>query len=629
MRFLAVLRLPLFILGLVLLFLADRYLGAESYHAALRGAAFGLCGLGALFTVGLCVGAAKAGRAGEAKSWRLTLVWQVVVLVALGLYVAYGRSLGAAGVGGSFANKALLGGWLVLLCLGFFGGAGIEWAARESGHGETAEPQRVARAGLSWLGVGMLFVFLVCVNFAGDKKNKGSDWSYLKIRTPSASTLNLIKASVQPVTIALFYPQGNEVKTLVTDYFNAVQAADPKIKVQYLDKDMNPTEAEAFKVSRSGQIVLDSGGKKARVDTGTTIAKARKTLKDLDIEFQKAFLDVTADKKTIYFTRGHGESSWIGGEGEGGLKSIKLVETFLRQQNYSTRFFGVAEGAAERVPDDASAVVIVGPTQPFSVEEVAALKTYVEGGGNLMVFLEPDKVADASSTQLATPAGGEGDPLVKLVAEMGIRYNDVPLANEKNFYPGTHSDADKWFLFTNVFTSHDSVVSLARHEERIALVVFRAGYLSVTPELGKWRSFETVRSLPDTFPDKNRNFKNDPDEKKDAYVLGAVAEIKDKKVDAKKKTRQSRVVVFTDATAIGDQLIQAPANGVFFIDSLKWLVGESETMGEIATNQDVKIQHSNKESAVWFYSTIGVVPALVLLAGYLATRRGKRGGDAA
>lgn len=624
MSILAWLRLPLYLLGLALLFAADRYLGAEGYHNALRGAAFGLCIVSLVLTVILSASAARVGRAGEAKSWRVVALWQLAVLCGLGLYVAYGRSLGDAGVAATAAQKGLLGAWLALIALGLFAGAGIEWALRESGRGDTAEPQRLVRAGLSWLGLGMFLVFLVGINYAGDKKNKTSDWSYLKVRTPSESTIKLLKTVTQPVTIALFYPQGNEVKTLLSDYFSAVAAAEPQVKVQYFDKDTNPAEAEAFKVSRGGQIVFDANGKKARIDTGTTIAKARKALKDLDAEFQKSFLEVTADRKTLYFTRGHGESSWIGNDGDNGLKSIRAIEGFLRQQNYATRLFGMAEGAAERVPDDAAAVVIAGPSQPFQVEEVAALKAYVEKGGNLFVFLEPDKSADAPG--LAAPGGSDSDPLVKFLAETGIRYNDVPLANEKNFYPGTHTDADHWFLITNIFTSHESVVSLARDEQRIALAVFRAGYLSVTPELGNWRAFETVRTLADTFPDKNRNFKNDPDEKKDAYVMGAVAELKNRKVDEKKKTRQSRIVVFTDATAISDQLIQAPANGVYFIDSLKWLVGDADKMGEVATAEDVKIRHTNKEDAVWFHSTVIAVPLLVLGAGFLATRR-KRGGS--
>src|SRR5690606_28423724 len=126
--------------------------------------------------------------------------------------------------------------------------------------------------------------------------------------------------------------------------------------------------------------------------------------------------------------------------------------------------------------------------------------------------------------------GTEGEqPLIPFLAEMGLKYTSVPLGNEKAHVTATRSPSDVWFIYSNIFTSHDSVVSLARHDERVAILAYQGGFWTVTPDNGKWRAFETVRALSDTFADTNRNFKLDQDEKKESYVLGAVAELKDKK----------------------------------------------------------------------------------------------------
>jgi hypothetical protein len=214
---------------------------------------------------------------------------------------------------------------------------------------------------------------------------------------------------------------------------------------------------------------------------------------------------------------------------------------------------------------------------------------------------------------------------------MGITYNPVQLANEKNHLVATHTDADNTVIFTNVFTSHESVSTLARHDERVALLVYRSGYFTVKPDTGKYKAFETVRSLSDTFADKNRNYKFDPDEKKEAYVIGAVAEqkrppdaAKDPKDPGKKDDRKGRVVAFADAASISDGLLSnSQGNAVFIADSLKWLVGKAELQGQIADEEDVKIRHTRKEDLIWFHSTVVVVPLLVLGAGFLATRRKK------
>ncbi len=612
-------RLPLTLVGFALLFAADRYLGAETYNAKLRIVAFALAGAGLLATIARAFFVGNQGLANEGKSFKIASLWQVLVLAGMGLYIAYGKSLGPTGAPETAAHKVLLAAWLVSCLLGFFMGAGTEWALRESGRGPNAEPMRVLRSGGAWLSVGLFLASLICINFAADKKNEAADWSYLKTRTPSGSTLAILKSVKEPVTIALFYPPGNEVRTLIADYFAAVAAAEPRVKLESYDKDVNPTAAEQHRVSRNGQIVFDVGGKKSRIETGTTIAKARKTLKELDQEFQKSFLEVASEKKTLYFTRGHGEASWVGETGDDPLRSLRKIEGFLRSQNYTTRLFGMAEGTAEKWPDDASAVLIVGPTQPFRPEEVVELKAYVERGGSLYVLLDVDR--GTQETAGMTAGDLSDDPLRQYLAGMGLRYNEVPIGNEKDYYPANHAPSDVWSLLTNVFTTHDSVTSLGRNDERIALLAYRTGYWSVTPELGKWKNAETVRTLPDSFPDKNKNYKADPDEKKDAYVIGVASEPKEKKPGI-----LSRVAVFGDATTIADAVVQNPANAVYFVDTLKWLVGKSELQGEVATAEDVKIRHTKKEDAIWFHGTVVVVPLLVLGAGFIATRR-KREGD--
>lgn len=610
-------RLPLFVGGMVLMFVGDRYLAVETYHTGLRAASFTLMMLSLIMTFILSLNAGAKAHTGEAKSWKKLIIWQLMVIASIGFYLLYRKSLGDAATPETAASKIYLGIWVSTLIFGIFSGIGLEWAMRDTGNGPNAEPRRVGRSGLAWFSTGLFLAALVAINFAAAKKNVTRDWSYLKIRTPSESSMNMAGTLTEELNIALFFPQGNEVKTLVSEYFDALKSKESRVKVSYYDKDMNPAMAEQYKVSRNGQIVFDIGGKKSRIDTGITIAKARKTLKELDSQFQKSFLEITSARKTVYFTRGHGELSWVGDEADDQMKSLRRLETFLRQQNYSTRLFGVAEGSATAVPDDASAVIIAGPTRPFSAEETAVLKTYIEAGGNLMVLMD----IEADTGDHASIATGEKDPLETLLADVGLKFNRVPLANAKSFYAASKSAADVWFVFSNVFTSHESVSSLSKHDERVGILYYRGGYFSVTPELGRWKTFETVRSLSDSFPDVNRNFKMDPDEKTDAYVMGAVAELKDQKDAAKNK--KGRIVAFGDATAIADALVANPGNAYYFVDSLKWLVGESETAGALASEEDVKIRHTKKEDVVWFHGTVIVVPALVLGAGFLATRRRK------
>lgn len=610
-------RLPVFVLGVLLFFVAERYLSAEPSFAYVRGAGLILTVIGTVQTMLLSFLATSEGMVSESKSWRLTASWQFGTIAALGLYLAYKTLLGDAAAPTTWQQKALLAAWLIALALSLAAGAGLEWARRDNGRGQFAEPSRVARSGLAWLLVGMLLSVITSVNYVAAQKDIVSDWSYLKVTSPSSSTLSSLKSITDDLQIAVFYPNGNDVLTFVKQYIDQIAAAEPRIKVAYLDQELNPVKAEEFKASRNGQIILQLGQKRSRIEPGLTLAKARKTLRNFDQEFQKAFFEITAEKKTIYFTRGHGELSWVGGDADEALTSIALLEAVLRQQNYGLKAFGIAEGSATGVPDDAAAVVVVGPNQAFQPEEVEALKAYVDRGGNLLVFLDLVK----STGDLSAIATSEKEPLKQYLDTVGITFNELPIANDKNYVAATRSPADSWFIFSNIFTSHESVASLARNDERIAVLIYQGGYLTVKRETGDWKVTETVRSLADSFIDTDRDFQFSQGEKRNSYVLGAVAEPKTPKADAKSKKPGSRIVVFADATLLSDALFRNPGNFVFVSDTVKWLVGDADRTGQVASEEDVKIRHTRKEDVIYFHATVAVVPLLVLAAGYFATRR--------
>ena len=621
------LRLLFVPLGLLLFFVGEHVLAAPSPKLVLRALGLAAVAVAWLSTLLLSRLAARDGRSGEAKSFLLLSLWQLATLLALGLYLGYVQVLGSAPAPETVLGRLLLGAWLTVLTLSLAAGIGGEWAAAGSGRGDLAEPGRIYRATAAMKLIGMLLVILVSINYVAYQKDIQRDWSYLKVRTPSEVTGKMLKTLTEPLTVTAFYPAGNEVKGAIQDYLKGLSALDGRVKVEWLDKDLAPVRAEELKVPHNGQIVVAVGAKRARIDTGLQLVRAKRTLKDLDGEFQKAFLDVTATRKTLYFTRGHGEASWIGETGDNPLRSLRTVEGFLRQQGYNTRLFGIAEGSAAAVPDDAAAVLIVGPTEALSKEEAEVLRAYLEKGGNLMVLLGLDKSSATTVAQVADADFG-GPNLAKLLAELGLKFNPAPLANEQRHVAATRSEADVWFTYTNVFTSHESVSTLARNDERVAMLLYQAGSFVVTPETANWRVAETVRSLPDTFADLNRNFRFDGGEKRDQYVVGAAATLKEVpkapgggKEPARTTPRLGRVVALANAAFISDGLVRAVGNAMFFADSLKWLVGDTAIQGQMTSEEDVKIRHTRGEDAVWFHGTVVVVPLLVLSAGFLATRR--------
>ena len=641
-RIFGTLRNPSVLLGVICAFLAERFFEGSKARLWLIGSSFVLVLLAIAFTWVSTKRAKAEALHGEAQSFFYSLAWLFMIFLGLGFYFLYAKFLPATGSPETFGQKALLALWLLSFIIGAFAGVGTELALHSSGLGPYGEPKRVVRSAASWASVGMVLSALICFNFAGSKKDKSYDLSYLKVTRPGEATVKMVATLSEDIQVGAFFPETNEVRPFVEEYMKALQSKEGHLKVTFYDKDMAPTKAEELRVADNGQIVLEMGGKRERIDIGKTLSAARNSLKKFDAEFQKVFLSLTSLKKTVYFSRGHGEGSWIGtSTADNPLKSLRGLESILRDQNYAVRFWGVAEGSTNEVPTDASALAVIGPTQPLLKEEAAAIHAYLQRGGKLLVYLDQPKASDSAAPKLAGSAVSDNDALVKVLAESGIQYHSDVLANDKNYVVATRSPSDKWFVVTNSFTSHDSVTSLARHDERIAIIALQAGYLTVTPSLGNWKALETVRTLADTFIDLNKNYTFDSDkEKRGSYAMGAIATMAiaspapaavptpgtDGKSPPKpveeKAPQEARVVAFSGASAISDPLLQSPGNVLYAVDAFKWLVGESKTSGTISSEEDVKIQHTKDKEAAWFYSTVMGVPLLVLGAGFFATRRG-------
>jgi ABC-type uncharacterized transport system involved in gliding motility auxiliary subunit len=93
---------------------------------------------------------------------------------------------------------------------------------------------------------------------------------------------------------------------------------------------------------------------------------------------------VEGKSSKVYFTAGHGEHAM------GDTRSATgygLVVQSLKGENITTDNLNLA--ATGEVPADADAVVIAGPSVPFSATEAQALDKYLAGNGKLFILLDP------------------------------------------------------------------------------------------------------------------------------------------------------------------------------------------------------------------------------------------------
>jgi hypothetical protein len=89
-------------------------------------------------------------------------------------------------------------------------------------------------------------------------------------------------------------------------------------------------------------------------------------------------------------------------------------------------------------------------------------------------------------------------------------------------------------------------------------------------------------------------------------------------------TQDGRAFVLGDSDAFSDLLIRNRANALLAYDAVRWLLGEPEAAGPVNNEEDVPVRHTRKQDVFWFYSSVFLAPALVLLAGWAATRKRRK-----
>src|SRR6185295_16294939 len=129
----------------------------------------------------------------------------------------------------------------------------------------------------------------------------------------------------------------------------------------------------------------------------------------------------------------------------------------------------------------------------------------------------------------------------------------------------------------------------------------------------------TVHAEPTTWLDLNGNFDFDAaagEQRKAWEVAAAVTYRRSRDVKA-----EGRVLVLGDSDVLTDPIIRYEGPAYFAFDAVKWLVGDEAIQGTVNSEVDVPVQHTKKDEAWWFYSTIFLVPGLVMAAGLIITRR--------
>jgi ABC-type uncharacterized transport system involved in gliding motility auxiliary subunit len=211
---------------------------------------------------------------------------------------------------------------------------------------------------------------LVAANYLGSRQNKRWDFTANQVYSLSDQTIRILKELKEPVKVTVF--ERNDRQDVHKDRLDEFQYQTTMLTTAYIDPDREPTLAGSAKVETLPTILFEFQGRTERVTTSNE--------QDLTNALIKV---VTGAARKVYFTQGHGEKDTASSD-RGGFSTAVAS---MQQDNLTVEQLVLIQ--QKTVPDDATIVVIAGPTTDFFPPEIEALNAFAAKGGKILVMLDP------------------------------------------------------------------------------------------------------------------------------------------------------------------------------------------------------------------------------------------------
>jgi len=250
------------------------------------------------------------------------------------------------------------------------------------------------------------------VIFLGYKYYDRWDVSPSGLYALSGKTTELLKNLPEPVTITTFFTRSTENPSKLSEQIiRLIEEYKAKGRDKILVRNIDPVRdhAEALELSRelnfgadANLVIFQYGDKKTAVPedrlgtmqlSGFRPGEKRLTSFNGEAVFTSTIQQlVEGDANVVYFLTGHGELSLEDASTFAGVGKIKPM---IERDNIVPRQLNLLQVGA--VPEDADALVIMGPRQSLAKFEVEAISNYLDANGKLYLMQAPDTTSGLES----------------------------------------------------------------------------------------------------------------------------------------------------------------------------------------------------------------------------------------
>lgn len=281
------------------------------------------------------------------------------------------------------------------------------------------------------IAAGSVVVFIgiiIGINWIANRQNKRWDLTSTQQFSLSDQSKKVVTSLTKPVQVKVFHSTDDVQR--FRDRLGEYQYLSPQLQVEYFDVEKQPLDAQRYEVQQFGTIVFEYDGRRER------------TTSDTEQDITNALIKVVEGKaKKVYFVQGHGERDSAGADPRG----YSQMAEALKADNFEVGTLALAQDAA--VPEDATMVVVAGPTSDYLPGEIELLKGYLDRAGKVLLLIDPADRQNMASVPnliaLAKTWGVDvGDNIVLDASGLGRAIGagpEVPLAMSYPAHPITNN----------------------------------------------------------------------------------------------------------------------------------------------------------------------------------------------
>lgn len=220
------------------------------------------------------------------------------------------------------------------------------------------------------INVVLVLSILGVVNYLGNKNFKDFDLTNEKRNSLTDQTKKVLELVKQPLKMTIFAKREEWAPML--NLLKLYEGQNKHIELNAVDTDLRPDLVKAKGIIQNGTVIIEYQGKETSFPLMDELSVTNSLLKALREE-----------KIVLYFVTGHQELSCAETSQEG----LAILCQKLRDQNYEVKELDLTK--VMKIPNDATAVFVLGPISGFLKQEIEIIEEYVKDGGSFFLALAP------------------------------------------------------------------------------------------------------------------------------------------------------------------------------------------------------------------------------------------------